>query len=100
NNEVGNTGFSLLGYPAYESSAMPTMPVGSPTEDVALLAFGDFRHYVIVDRVGMSVELIPHLFNANANLPDGRRGLYAYWRNSAEVVAPNAFRVLTVENTS
>ena len=48
---------------------------------------------MIVDRIGLSVELIPHLFGANQR-PTGQRGLYAYWRISSKVVDANAFRAL------
>jgi HK97 family phage major capsid protein len=56
--------------------------------------YGDFKTgYVIGDRIGMSVSLIPHLFGAaQGNLPTGQKGLYAYWRNSAVVKVPNALR--------
>lgn len=86
----GNTGYDLIGYPAYESSAMGTTVAAGGT--IAVL--GDFSKYVIVDRVGMSVELIPHLFDTANNRPNGQRGLFAIWRNSAEVVDPLAFRKL------
>jgi HK97 family phage major capsid protein len=75
----------LLGYPAYEwsdySSAVTT---GGST----ILTIGDFSKYLILDRVGMDVELIPHLFATGANRPSGQRGLYAYWRNTGEPLLP------------
>jgi hypothetical protein len=59
-----------------------------------LLAFRtDFSRFVIVDRIGLSIELIPHLFGANRR-PSGERGMYAYWRNGSKVVDAGAFRVL------
>lgn len=81
----------LIGYPAYEASAMTTTTAG--TND-RLLVFGDFSQFLIVDRVGMSVELVPHLFATGANRPSGQRGLYAFWRNNATVLVQNAFRFL------
>jgi HK97 family phage major capsid protein len=86
----GNTGYNLLGYGANEVS---TYPQGTATT-TKLVTFGDFSYYAIVERVGMSVEVIPHLFGTADNKPTGQRGLYAYWRNSAEVLASNAFRNL------
>lgn len=86
----GNTGYNLIGYQANELSTMGTTVAAGGT--VAVL--GDFSKYVIVDRIGMSVELIPHLFATANNRPSGQRGLFAFWRNSAEVVDPNAFRKL------
>lgn len=79
----------LLGKPAYEASAMPD----DATTGNKFLVFGDFSRYVIVDRIGLNIETIPHLMGANRR-PTGQRGLYAYWRNGAKVVDSNAFRAL------
>jgi HK97 family phage major capsid protein/HK97 family phage prohead protease len=79
----------LLGYPAYEVSSMAS----TVALNARYLLFGDFRHFLIVDRVGMSVELVPHLFGANRR-PTGQRGLYAIWRNNSKVLTDNAFRIL------
>lgn len=81
---------SILGYPAHRSSAMDS----AMTTGKKIAVLGDFSRYVIVDRIGLQIEVIPHLFGTTANYPTGQRGLYAYWRNSAEVVDANAFRVL------
>jgi HK97 family phage major capsid protein len=81
----------LIGYPARRTSAMDS----TVTEGDEILLIGDFRHYLIVDRIGMSVELIPHLFGENRR-PTGQRGVFVYWRNTAEVLVPGAFRVLVV----
>ncbi len=62
-----------------------------------ILLYGDFAQgYRIADRLGMTVELIQHLFGANRR-PTGERGLFAYWRTGAAVVVPNAIRVLKVK---
>jgi predicted phage gp36 major capsid-like protein len=58
-----------------------------------ILVIGDWRYFVIVDRVGMDIELLPHLLGANRR-PTGQRGLYAYWRNSSDVLSAAAFQVL------
>jgi hypothetical protein len=68
----------VLGYPTYELSSMASVL----TTGSLIAILGDFRHYVIVDRIGMTIELIPHLVGTNRR-PTGQRGLYAYWRNSA-----------------
>lgn len=83
----------LLGRPVYESSDMDGTITASA--DNYVLVYGDFSRYVIVDRVGMSVELVPHLFGTNRR-PTGQRGLYAYWRTGAGVIDPGAFAVLNV----
>lgn len=89
NVPTGNTGAQLIGYPANEASNMSA----ALTAGLTILCIGDFSRYVIVDRVGMSVELLPHLLGANRR-PTGQRGLYAFWRNGAGVVDANAFRRL------
>jgi HK97 family phage major capsid protein len=63
------------------------------TNAANLLVVGDFRHYVIAERVGMSIELVPHLMGANGR-PTGQRGWFAYARDGADSVADNAFRLL------
>lgn len=89
----GNTGAELLGYPANECSAFAS----TVQEDDLIAVLGDFSQgYVIVDRIGMAIELVPHVFDPTTGKPTGQRGLMAIWRNSAEVIVPNAFRVLEV----
>lgn len=83
----------LMAYPAYEASAMAT----ALTAGIKILVLGDFKKFLIVDKVGMSVELIPHLFGGTANYPTGQRGMYAVWRNSSKVLDSNAFRLLKVK---
>jgi HK97 family phage major capsid protein/HK97 family phage prohead protease len=85
----------LLGYSAYQNSNM----AGVLTSGSQILVLGDFRHFIIVDRIGMSVELVPHVFATGASagtpaMPQGERGIYALWRNSSQVLVPNAFRFL------
>ncbi|HEX4521657.1 MAG TPA: phage major capsid protein [Gaiellaceae bacterium] len=92
----GNTGFQLLGYPAWRASAMSKL-TSTGGEYIAVL--GDFEQFLVVDRIGMSVEFIPHLFDTGTGYPLGSRGLYAYWRNSSQVLTANAFRVLQVQHT-
>jgi HK97 family phage major capsid protein/HK97 family phage prohead protease len=82
----------LLGYPAHEASAMPTRT----TAGNRYLILGDWQQFIIVDKAGMNVELVPHIFDgANPTMPTGQRGLYAIWRNNSAVLVPNAFRGLT-----
>lgn len=80
----------LVDFPVYEASAM----VSTITATSKVLLLGDFKKFLIVDKIGMSVELIPHLFGTANNFPTGQRGLYAVWRNSSKVIDPNAFRLL------
>ena len=39
-----------------------------------LLVVGDFSNFLVAQRAGMSVELIPHLFATGNNRPSGQRG--------------------------
>jgi HK97 family phage major capsid protein len=80
----------LLGKPVYEASEMAE----TITNGTKILLFGDFSRYLIVDRVGMTIEVVPHVFGANQR-PTGQRGLYCYWRNGAKVLDANAFRAIT-----
>ena len=58
-----------------------------------ILVLGDFSNFVVAQRVGMNVELVPHLFGTN-NRPTGQRGWFAYARVGSDAVVKNAFRRL------
>jgi HK97 family phage major capsid protein len=92
----GTLSISVLGYPSYEDSAM----VASLTSGSKILLMGDPRYYAIVDRIGMDIEVIPHLFGSVSRFPTGQRGFYAFWRNNASVLSTNAFRVLKTSTIS
>jgi HK97 family phage major capsid protein len=80
-----------VGRPAYEWSSM-----SSATSSAAkVLVIGDFKQYLIADRIGMQIEIVPTLFGSN-RLPTGQRGLFAIWRTGAKVLTSNAFRVLVI----
>jgi len=68
-------------------------PTGTGTQ--VLLVIGDFRHYLVAQRAGMTVELVPHLFGASARRPTGQRGWFAYARVGGGLLVPNAFRYLS-----
>jgi HK97 family phage major capsid protein len=87
----GNTGATLLGRGAWEASAMQATVVNA----TKIMVVGDFSYFLIVDRIGMNVEVVPHIFGATSRFPIGQRGLYAYWRNTSKVLSANAFATLT-----
>lgn len=89
----GDRAGNLLGRPVYEAEAMDG--VVNATQDNLLAIFGDFSNYVIADRVGMTVDFIPHLFGANRR-PTGQSGWFAYYRVGADSVNDAAFRVYNV----
>lgn len=87
-------GFRLLGRPGFESSAMDGAI--NATVDNYVLVVGDFSNYLIADRVGATVEYIPHLFAVANNRPSGQRGWYMHYRVGADSVNDSAFELLNV----
>ncbi len=90
----------LLGYPAYEASAMDGSWNTAATANNYIMVLGDFSSYVIADRVGMSVELVPHLFHTANNRPSGQRGFWAWWRVGADSVDDGDFVLLDLPTTA
>lgn len=88
--ELGNE--RLLRKPIREHSEV--------SENVAtgqhIMVVGDFRHYLIADRLGAAVEFVPHLMGANRR-PTGTRGFWYRWRVGGAPVVANAFRRLAVQ---
>ena len=87
---------TLLNRPVYESEDMDgTIAAGTDY----VMVFGDFQNYVIADRIGMTMEFIPHLFQqttagAGFGRPTGQRGWLAYVRHGADSINDAAFRML------
>ncbi|MGW2582937.1 phage major capsid protein [Streptomyces virginiae] len=81
----------LLGRPALESEDMDGTVTAAAENYLAV--YGDWSNYVIADRVGVTVEFIPHLVGSNRR-PTGQRGWYAYYRVGADSVNDGAFRML------
>lgn len=90
---------NLLGRPVGEAEAMDGTWNAAATADNFVLAFGNFENFVITDRIGFSVEFLPHLFGANRR-PTGQRGWYAYYRVGSDVVDPGAFKLLNIATTA
>jgi len=84
-----------LGWEVRENSTMDGT-LSAAAADYTVLS-GDFRQYAIIDRVGTTIELVPHLFGA-AFRPTGQRGFLLHWRTGGDVLIPDAFR-LTNHNT-
>lgn len=101
--QLGNgTPERLLGWSAVEHSEVDDWNDlnAAATADNFLLFVGDWSRYVIVDRVGMTIELVPHLFHTANNRPSGQRGLLGWLRTGAESIDDNAFRVLSIPTTA
>ena len=89
----------LLGRQAVEAEAMDgTISTSGAGHNYSLI-FGDFSNYVVATRLGMTVELIPHLFGANRR-PTGQRGWIAWYRVGADSLNDAAFRMLDVVSAS
>lgn len=82
----------LKGRPVEFSSYFPDFTGTTGASNI--LVVGDFRNYVIVDRAGMNVELVPHLFDVTNNRPTGQRGWFAWARFGGNSVNDLGFRLL------
>jgi HK97 family phage major capsid protein len=91
--EVLDAAYSrLLGKAWYELSEVPG---DGTTSDDVLAILGNIRAgFTIVDRLGLSTSVVPHVPDPSTGLPTGESGLVALWRNSSVVHNPNAIRVL------
>jgi HK97 family phage major capsid protein len=87
----------LIGRPVVQSDDCPVTQTTTALDSEVML--GDFSEFVIVDRAGLSIEFIPHLFSTGNGRPTGSRGLFAYWRTGSDVVVTSAFTLL-VDKTS
>lgn len=87
---IGNVPAKFIGDRVYTSQSMST----SLTTGQDVLLFGDFSRYVIVDRLGLTTEFIPNLFDTSTGRPTASRGWLAHWRTGADVTDVNAFRQL------
>jgi HK97 family phage major capsid protein len=71
----GDRGGDFVGRPKAELSTMVT----TTTTASRVMIAGDFSGYNVVDRLGVTAEIIPHLFGAaQGNLPTGYRGLFIW----------------------
>jgi HK97 family phage major capsid protein len=77
-----------------ESPYMPDSTT-STTSTIGIAVVGDFSNYLIARRGGMSVELVPTLFDVTNNRPTGQRGWFAYSRIGGGSINDLGFRLLT-----
>lgn len=87
---------NLLGQPQYEASTMASVV----TTGGNILLAGNFKKYVIVDRVGMSVIYDPLVKSTGNGRPTGQAGWFAFWRVGADVVDVDAFRLLQLNQVA
>ncbi len=88
------SGTRLLGKPVYEVSTLDsTVSAGKHP-----LVYLDPSSYTIVDRVGMQVELVQHLFGPTRHMPTGQRGLFAMLRVGGGITTQAGVRVLEIKS--
>ncbi|MHA6632151.1 phage major capsid protein, partial [Pseudonocardia sichuanensis] len=90
--EIGSG--QLLRKPLHEASMLDAAGDTAAAGNDRVAVYGDFTHFVIADRIGTTIELIPNLLGANGR-PTGQRGLFLWFRTGSDVVVENAFRMLT-----
>lgn len=76
----------------YENDFMAEQPAGVSTDP--LLIVGDWKQYLVAQRMGMTVERIQMLMDPATGRPTGQRGMVGYARVGADVLVSNAFRML------
>jgi HK97 family phage major capsid protein len=74
----------LLGYKLYTSPYVPTIEAGALP-----VAFGDFSHYWIADRMGRTVQRLIELYAGN-----GQIGFIGTQRVDAKVILPEGIKLL------
>ena len=91
---------TLLGKPINEVSNMDGAINAAATANNYVLLYGNFKiGFVIVDRIGSQMEMIPNLVGANRR-PTGQRGAFLWFRTGSDVVLPQALRMLDIPTTA
>lgn len=81
---------TILGSPVYTWSALPAITSTTLTDGQYVALYGDFKQgYVIVDRVGITIQRLNELYAA-----DGMVGFYARARVGGAVLIPPAIQLL------
>lgn len=89
----------LLGKPMNENSNMDGSINAAANANNYVLIYGDFSNFVIVDRIGTTLELIPNLVGANQR-PTGQRGAFLWFRTGSNALDIAPFRMLDVPTTA
>jgi HK97 family phage major capsid protein len=84
---------SLFARPFHENDYMDG--VVASTSDSTPLALGDWRNFLIANRVGLTVENIAHVIDTTTGTPTGQRALYAWGRVGSNVINAAGFRILS-----
>ncbi|MER5943887.1 phage major capsid protein [Streptomyces sp. NPDC001928] len=89
----------LLNRAMNENSNMDSTISAAATASNYLMIYGDHSNFVIVDRIGSTVELIPNMMGSNRR-PTGQRGALLWFRTGSDSVNDAAFRMLDVPTTA
>jgi HK97 family phage major capsid protein len=92
----------LFNRPVYESAYMPDTTTWTTTAEGQAIV-GDFSNFVIARNGGMSVELVPQLFQqvvagTGPAVPTGQRGWFAYARIGSDASNTAGFRLLVANS--
>ena len=82
---------TLFGRPIRTTDYAPEFTGTTGAANICVV--GDFSNFLVAQRAGMSVELIPNLFGANQR-PTGQRGWFATARHGYDSVNDLGFRLL------
>lgn len=82
----------LFGRRYYLNDFMPDFTGTTGASNILIV--GDWKNYLVAQRAGMSVELVPHLLHTSNNRPSGQRGWYAWARVGADSINDLGFRML------
>lgn len=85
----------MIGYNAYQASDMTATLSAATASNDDVLVLGDFKQYVVADRIGVSLVYEPLVKGTNQR-PTGQVGWYATWRTGADTTNADAFRMLRV----
>jgi HK97 family phage major capsid protein len=83
----------LFGKPLHYNDYMDAPPAGA-TSDVVPVILGDWRNFLIAQRVGATIETVQHMIDTTSGNPNGTRGTFMWERIGSGVVNPNGFRYL------
>ncbi len=88
---------NLFGRPIVANDYMdPAVGSGGSTSasDITPAILGDWRNFLIANRVGATIETVQHLIDTTSGLPNGTRGTFMWSRVGSGVINPNGFRYL------
>ena len=89
----------LLNRRLIENSDMDGVIVPAATANNYVLAYFDPNEFIIADRVGATLELLPNVMGANGR-PTGERGYLLWFRTGSDLSSIAAGRLLDVPTTA